>query len=40
MGARQLKEGDYWVPPTVEGAPPVDFCFVKRHVREGVLRAC
>lgn len=33
------KEGvDYFIPhPPYDGAPPVTFCFVARHIREGVL---
>lgn len=31
-----LKEGDYYVPPMIDGKTP-DFCFVKSHIREGVL---
>ena len=37
--ARQnLKDTDYWVPfPAVDGGATPFFCFVKKHIREGIL---
>ena len=32
-----LQHEDYWVPPTEPGEDPVDYCFVKKHIRVGVL---
>jgi DNA polymerase delta subunit 1 len=31
-----LNPGDYWIPPHNDGVEP-DFCFVKKHIRVGVL---
>jgi len=35
---KNLKEDDYWVPPRFsEDQPEPNFCFVKAHIREGIL---
>jgi DNA polymerase delta subunit 1 len=37
---KNLQPGDYSIPPPAEdGGEPVDFCFVKPHIRLGVLPA-
>jgi DNA polymerase elongation subunit (family B) len=32
-----LQPGDYWIAPTDKGGRPVEYCFVKKHIRMGVL---
>ena len=32
-----LGEDDYWIPESPDGVTQPDFCFVKSHIREGVL---
>jgi DNA polymerase delta subunit 1 len=33
-----LKEGDYWIPfSALDGGKTPSFCFVKKHIREGIL---
>lgn len=32
-----MSPDDYWIPPPAEAGATVDHCYVKKHVREGVL---